>query len=174
MRCILTALLLFFTTACASDTINSEIKVSQMKDNELELDVGDQKVRLEFFNIKFNTINKECMSQRLKQFNAMIQKHNYDSKKHFQRWYYGVFAPPKEPFNKKMILVTYSAEKYSLIVINNIEPKDKTEMEYYIKHRKKPSFYNLPVSPYKVTNGPSYTVLHGWSKEDIDFESCFQ
>jgi hypothetical protein len=182
MKWILATLLLFVTTACASDTINnSGTKASQMGDNGLELDVGGQKVKLEFFNINYKHIDRTCMREKLEQFDNMVMNHNFDMQKHIPSWR-RPFAPGTKDWENKMILIELDKKKdynnyfhkasFALVHINNIPPVDKSDMDYYKKHRKKPFFQIMTKSPYDMKIGEIYA--EGSSREDIDFESCFK
>jgi len=144
MKWILTLLLLFITTACASDTIKqSETKASQMGDNTLELEIKGQKVKLEFININYRHVDKECMREMIQHFDNMITKHNFYTQRHFPSWSMP-FDPPKKPYNRKMILISSVGQDYYLAIINNLLPQDKNQIEYYKKHRKKPEFPSSP------------------------------
>jgi len=182
MKWILTLLLLFITTACASDTIKqSETKASQMGDNTLEITINNQKVKLEFFNINYKHIDRTCMREKIEQFDSMVKKHNFTMQKHVPHWR-GSFDPGTKDWENKMILIKFSEKKdyskyyykakFALVYINNIPPVNKSYMDYYKKHRKKPFFQIMTKSPYDMRLGEIYA--EGSSNEDIDFESCFR
>jgi uncharacterized protein YcfL len=134
------------------------------------LDVNNSHIELEFSNIKYKKIDKVCFKEKIEQFNKMYKTKNYVQHKHVTFWGTHNFFEQSGKYKNTVIHLRIDKKKSTLIILNNVVPEDKKYLKWYKEHRYKPLFEILPR---QLEDMAKESFYQSWSKEDIDFESCF-